>query len=123
MDWFEAQAYCNNLYANAYLAEIKSAKTQQLLADHANSIMDHNWWLGGADFFKEGQWRWERKGDAVDFSAWAENQPNNGNHNGITEDCVHMFNTKQSPERRWNDHVCQRTGDEHGAHPLCQRFY
>ena len=36
MDWFEAQAYCNNLYANSYLAEIKSAKTQQLLADHAN---------------------------------------------------------------------------------------
>ena len=52
MDWFEAQGYCNNLYANSYLAEIKSAKIQELLAEYANSIIDHNWWLGGADFFK-----------------------------------------------------------------------
>ena len=52
MNWFEAQDYCNDLYENAYLAEIKSAQTQELLVQHADSIPDHNWWLGGADFFR-----------------------------------------------------------------------
>lgn len=52
LNWFEAQDYCNNLHENAFLAEIKSGATQELLAEYANSIADHNWWLGGADFFQ-----------------------------------------------------------------------
>ena len=124
LNWFEAQDHCNTLHENAFLAEIKSGVTQELLAQHANGIADHNWWLGGADFFQEGHWRWERDGHKVDFTAWAENQPNNENHNGVTEDCLHMLTKKQSLQRLWNDHVCiAKESDEQGLKPLCQLFF
>ena len=51
MDWFEALDYCNTLNPNAFLAEIRTKPTQELVAEYADSIADHGWWLGGADFF------------------------------------------------------------------------
>ena len=51
MDWFEALDYCNNLHENAFLAEIRTKPTQELIVEYADTIPDHGWWLGGADFF------------------------------------------------------------------------
>ena len=42
------------MYEDAYLAEIRSQATQELLAKHADSLPDYNWWLGGTDYFKVG---------------------------------------------------------------------
>ena len=77
-----------------------------------------------SNVLQEGQWRWERRADSVRFTAWYENQPDNHNHNGVTEDCMHMYNSKKSPQRLWNDHVCIADQiSERGIHPLCQRFF
>ena len=33
------------------------------------------WWLGGADWFNEGEWRWN-SGQAFSFTNWKEGEPN-----------------------------------------------
>ena len=33
------------------------------------------WWLGGADWFNEGEWRWS-SGQAFTFTNWKEGEPN-----------------------------------------------
>ena len=42
------------MYEDAYLAEIKSGATQELLAEYADSLPDYHWWLGGTDYFEVG---------------------------------------------------------------------
>ena len=50
-DFAEAQAYCNALYTNAYLAEVKDRETQIRLTDLAGAIPNvWFWWLGASDF-------------------------------------------------------------------------
>ena len=53
LDWFDSQYYCNQLYENAYLAEIKDSQTQTLLGEeaHKTNYKKHSWWIGGADFY------------------------------------------------------------------------
>ena len=51
-DFAKAQSYCNGLYQNAYLAEIRSEDTQNLLTALAGVYPDSNWWLGASDFYQ-----------------------------------------------------------------------
>merc|ERR1719150_2097805 len=71
VNWFEAQYYCNSLYENAYLAEIMDSQTQTLLANSPLNDINHGWWLGGADFFGEKQWRWQRSMEPITYLPWA----------------------------------------------------
>ena len=49
----DAQKYCNNLYSNAYLAEIKDEETQLILTGLAEGYPEvFAWWLGGSDFYE-----------------------------------------------------------------------
>ena len=49
----EAQEYCNDLYSNAYLAEIKDSETQLLLNALADSITGvYAYWIGASNFFE-----------------------------------------------------------------------
>ena len=51
LDWFAALDYCNSLHEDAYLAEVRTKPTQKFINTYADTIADHGWWLGGADFF------------------------------------------------------------------------
>ena len=51
LSWFDALDYCNSLHENAYLAEVRTKPTQEFIVAYADTIADHGWWLGGADFF------------------------------------------------------------------------
>jgi len=123
MNWFDAMDYCNILHENAFLAEVRTKPTQEFIVEYADTLPDHGWWLGGTDFFGEGNWRWERTGDAMEVTFWDENQPNNHNDEGETEDCAHLQNKGRSPHRLWNDHVCLSVKDVEGLRPLCQLFF
>ena len=122
LNWFDAQDYCNKLYENAYLAEIKDIETQNLVRNLANQQPDFNWWLGASDFYKEGNWRWERTGEPMQFSAWGVGQPDSHDIFGHTEDCLHLFSTQWAGDRSWNDHICVHVPDEQFFRPLCQLF-
>eukprot|EP00093_Oithona_nana_P007927 07927.XXX_492338_492961_1 [CDS] Oithona nana genome sequencing. len=119
LDWWNAQAYCNRLYEDAYLAEIKSGATQELLAEYADSLPDYHWWLGGTDYFEDGAWRWERNEDIIGFFAWDKDQPDGENYLGDPEDCLLMFSHDRSSKRLWNDSVCSGVTNKR---PLCQLF-
>ena len=123
LDWWYAQAYCNSLYENAYLAEIRNQATQDLLGAYVNDhdIKDRSWWLGGTDFFEDGEWRWQRNGDKIEFFAWAKDQPDGANDAGDSEDCLMMFPHSKSAKRLWNDSVCMGVGQTN-KRPLCQLF-
>ena len=130
LNWFEAQVYCNNLYENAYLAEIPDLETQKLLANHADKLADNHWWLGATDIFKEGAWRWERTQKPFEFTYWGPGQPTNDNYNpswedGHTQDCMFMIlGAWFDHQRRWYTRVCDIHMDEQiPEKPLCQMFF
>ena len=127
LNWFEAQLYCNNLYENAYLAEIPNLETQKLLANHADKLGDTHWWLGATDMFKEGAWRWERTQKPFEFTFWGPDQPTNGHwDDGHTQDCMFMIlGAWFDHQRRWYTRVCeiQEELEKIPAKPLCQLFF
>jgi len=51
---------------------IKNIVQQQYI----NSLTDSSVWLGGIDYYDEGSWECE-SGDALDWTNWAPNQPDN----------------------------------------------
>lgn len=69
------------------------------------------YWIGLSDIHKEGTYRWEGTGEAVSFSDWAHNQPDN--HKGH-EDCTHLW---KYTGYRWNDLPCNFKGGY-----ICQKI-
>ena len=68
--------------------------------------------------FQEGKWIWVKNADPVEFSAWGQNEPNNG---GSGEDCLHILVDRGY---YWNDAPC----DENSLHgypnkPICQKRF
>ena len=69
MTWFEAGSCC---YANhGYPAEIVSQEEHDLVKNRL-AVLDGegahtSYWLGGQDFFSEGEWRWG-SGQAFSFT-------------------------------------------------------
>ena len=97
-----------------------------MVANQADKIGDHHWWLGGTDYFKEGAWRWERTGKPLEFTFWGQGQPTNGAwEDGHTQDCLFMILGQWfDHKRRWYTRVCQiHLDEERPALPLCQLFF
>ena len=44
-------------------------------------------WIGGTDSTEEGRWTWTESTDAMSFTAWGPNQPNNIN----SQDCLSLY--------------------------------
>ena len=77
MTWFEAMSCC---YANhGYPAELVSQEEHDLIKNRLVMVdgedVHTSYWLGGADFFTEGEWRWN-SGQAFSFTQWHEGEPN-----------------------------------------------
>merc|ERR1712170_80785 len=120
MTWFDALVYCNEMNENAFLAEILEEETQLVLAALAAELPIANWWLGGSDFFVEGEWRWIKSQKLMEYSNWANGEPSNYNGNNETEDCLHFFTNSGL----WNDLPCKNAtmSDNYNMKPLCQLF-
>merc|ERR1711936_1341634 len=87
MTWFEAGSCC---YANhGYPAEIVSQEEHDLVRNRLAVIDGEgahtSYWLGGQDFFSEGEWRWG-SGQVFSFTQWHQGEPNNAEN----EDCLSM---------------------------------
>ena len=55
-------------------------------------------WLGGSDNAKEGNYVWNSSGASLNYTNWAEGEPNGGTR----ENCIKYW----SPPGKWNDGTC-----------------
>merc|ERR1719427_1835557 len=117
MTWFEAWSCC---YANhGYMAEPvnkeehEHIKNRLIMVDGQGS--NNSYWLGGADIYNEGEWRWNT-GQVFSFAQWQEGEPNNDGN----EDCVAMTSWVGYD---WWDVNCN-TGAEGEApfHVVCEKL-
>ena len=60
-------------------------------------------WIGGTDSTEEGSWTWTESTDAMSFTAWGPDQPNNAYQN---EDCLCLF---LEHNFMWADRDCLTT--------------
>lgn len=67
-----------------------------------------NYWIGLTDTSIEGSFTWANSGEALNFTAWAGNEPNGG----VVENCVAITEDKTY---FWSDENCQEGRFE----PLC----
>ena len=92
MTWFEAGSCC---YANhGYPAEIVSQEEHDLVKNRLAVIDGEgahtSYWLGGQDFFSEGEWRWG-SGQAFSFTQWHQGEPNNAENEVRVVVCTRMY--------------------------------
>ncbi|MFT7518091.1 MAG: hypothetical protein ACI9MC_000218 [Kiritimatiellia bacterium] len=90
--WPAARAHCQERGAD--LVVIDDAEEQAVLL--ANDALG---WIGLSDGATEGTWLWV-DGDALDWHAWGEGEPNNA---GAGEDCA-----ESGGDGAWNDAPCSR---------------
>ena len=60
-------------------------------------------WIGGTDSTKEGSWTWTEPTDAMSFTDWGPNQPNNNYNN---QDCLSLY---MQYDFMWADENCLTT--------------
>ena len=77
--WYEARRDCQQ--KGGYLVEIDSEEEQQAIMD---GIRMKGWesqlgfYIGLTDIFHDGTWVWDHLGRPLNFSNWAEGEPDNG---------------------------------------------
>ncbi|XP_067041439.1 uncharacterized protein [Acropora muricata] len=92
--WTEAQKACNSYHAN--LVRIRNQEENVYVQHRLNGAKG---WIGLTDLTTEGTFEWADN-QTVDFTYWAENQPNNFKN----EDCVHTLGVRHGFV--WNDVDC-----------------
>uniref|UniRef100_K1QAX1 Low affinity immunoglobulin epsilon Fc receptor n=1 Tax=Magallana gigas TaxID=29159 RepID=K1QAX1_MAGGI len=60
-----------------------------------------NFWIGGTDAMKEGNWVWMSTQDPLDYNGWNPGEPNNG----VGAACMAMANHEHY---HWNDDFCTK---------------
>ena len=108
----EAKKFCEEeQQVPAHLVEIDSAEENRAIIDEIKRrdffSRKIEFWLGITDRHSEGHWVLESTGKSVVFTNWRSGEPNNGNGNPGSENCVNI-NTwwiHQDPWK-WNDLDC-----------------
>ncbi|XP_052071600.1 perlucin-like protein isoform X2 [Mytilus californianus] len=97
MTWFEAERKCRNI--GAYLVKITDSSENSWIKNMITSkkVVEQSYWMGAADYLKEGDWRWVSDLSKVQYSGWKSGEPNNS---GSNEDCAHFY---QPHGFNWND--------------------
>ena len=115
----DARKYCQDL--DGFLAEIKEAKTNELIVSQADKYKyeDSHWWLGATDVQDEGIWIWEKSGEKMEFSNWNVNEPNGGRReNYLHMTCAYCWGYNRN--RPWND--APKYFSDQKVKPLCQLY-
>ncbi|OWF36632.1 perlucin-like [Mizuhopecten yessoensis] len=104
-DWTAASTTCG-LY-QAHLAEVVNANEDNFLRQlitkhHSGHGGNRYYWLGGTDMVVEGEWRWIKTGQSINYTNWAHGEPNNHHSH---EDCLTAHLTSES-HFHWVDRQC-----------------
>uniref|UniRef100_A0A1I8NM55 C-type lectin domain-containing protein n=1 Tax=Stomoxys calcitrans TaxID=35570 RepID=A0A1I8NM55_STOCA len=106
-NWFQALHECGR--RNLQLVQIDSKEINDIIVNEVirPNTVDYGafFWLGGNDEFnvtsRERDFYWSPSGRKMDFSNWAEGQPDNDEYK---EHCVHARGIWAY--FRWNDYAC-----------------
>eukprot|EP00091_Calanus_sinicus_P005024 TRINITY_DN15387_c0_g1_i4.p1 TRINITY_DN15387_c0_g1~~TRINITY_DN15387_c0_g1_i4.p1 ORF type:complete len:192 (-),score=42.54 TRINITY_DN15387_c0_g1_i4:25-600(-) len=105
LSWSGATSACRDLHENSTLPSVRSVEEDQFLQTNATS---HPFWLGasreiGAYYLNPSSWTWS-DGTAMNYTAWAREQPNNY---WWGERCVRSVESfDRVGEQTWDDHKC-----------------
>lgn len=109
LGWVAARNACEALEPPAHLVTVTSVEENTLAAEMAGTI---NAWMGAHDLVDqgaaEGEFEWIT-GEPMEFTAWAEGEPNNGGPDGVGEDCAILIVTDPSRPDSWDDRRCGAT--------------
>ncbi|XP_069141883.1 perlucin-like [Argopecten irradians] len=97
--WPVAASYCRTF--NAKLAEPMDQSSVDFLSGEVKGsvpLHGESYYLGGGDFFVEGQWLWMSTQGRMSVTNWGPGEPNDA---GEDEDCVEIVHSGL-----WNDDVC-----------------
>lgn len=88
MNWANAESYCESM--GGHLVTITSEGENEfvvnLLSEIAVSDYEH-YYIGFSDEETEGEWKWVT-GEAVEYTNWGENQPDNRATGGASQNCA-----------------------------------
>ena len=112
MDIHEANEFCG-LNTSAHLVEILTSEQMDFLIMELQFLEVYtgprDYWGGGTDFGREGQWYWMNSLSPVDDFVWGSTEPN-GN---VTEN-YHEF-------RYTRDYMLEDINQNNTNFPICQR--
>merc|ERR1719193_2648614 len=111
--WYESRRECKQ--SGGFLVEIDSEEEQNALM---NEITARGWdgethfgfWIGLTDIFHDGSWVWDNFGRPLNFSYWANGEPNNWN--GV-QHCA-AINLRWA-DGRWDDVGCEASMNKHNT--------
>lgn len=111
LTWTEAKNVCK--FQGAYLVEHNSLEEvyhlTKVLTSSGKWTQTLEYWTGGTDILKEGNWKWSYSGTTVNFYHWHPNQPDNHGN----EDCM---TSQPNADGLWNDLSC-----DHHQRYVCER--
>ncbi|CAL8253561.1 unnamed protein product [Merluccius merluccius] len=106
MDWKSARQWCRNHYT-----DMVAIQNQQEI-EHLNSWLPRQptyYWIGIRKVDNVWTWVGTNKSLTDQATNWATGEPNNANDgqgDGINEDCVEMYIKRESQAGKWNDEKC-----------------
>ncbi|KAJ8313298.1 hypothetical protein KUTeg_009084 [Tegillarca granosa] len=109
---------CKKYDSHGSLASIDSAAKMTFVSDILkvlNYLGHSKHWIGANDYAIEGQWRWIKTGQAVQYFKWAVDEPNVVGDG--PEDCATIQNYNGT--YLWNDEDCSK----HRYYYICETPY
>ena len=116
MTWYNANTYCQ-FAEDAALVEIHTPEQQEYLSMELNTIEEYigpaDYWTGGTDIGREGQWFWISSLTEVEEFVWnISSEPNQG----YAANCLQLWN---HVDYKGGDNSC---ADEEKYFPICQKL-
>jgi len=120
LTWVSAQGECDGV--GGYLAEPATELEQEFLYSSITIIegtgQRSNWWIGLSDISHEGNWYWQYKETALDFTSWKIGRPNTESSN--LDDCALMYSNDESYD--WLDVNCETPDSSVPTSFVCQKM-
>jgi len=113
--WEEANQICQEIEnQNAFLVEILTEEQMDFLAMELDAIDEgtNNYWIGGTDKGREGQWFWISSLKAVGDFVWRSGEPSSG----TKYNCASLHSGDDY--LAWDNYLCS-TND---LYPICQIY-
>merc|ERR1712105_45064 len=114
VNWMEANVFCQGV-ENGRLVEIQTEEQLEFVQMELDAIDDHetgqlDWWTGGNDLGREGNWMWMGSLTPVPAFVFYAGQPSGGNK----ENCLLL----EDQQYKAQDYDCEYKGS---MFPLCQQ--
>merc|ERR1711892_326667 len=117
VDWEEAATACQAV-ENGRLVEIQTEEQMEFVQMQLDVIDNHeansNWWTGGTDLGREGNWIWIGSLTPVPDFVFYTGQPNGGK----TYNCLYLA---ASVGYEGSDWTCDYKRNSYPIYPICQQ--